>query len=81
MQPRPLRQILHREIRTFYVVAELLDCGHRFESEILLADPLVAKRRICPKCAQIIMQALPPKKSSVSIRPQILLGDQRKAGG
>jgi hypothetical protein len=61
-----LRLIVCREIRTFYSVSEMLDCGHRFESEVLLADPLIAKRRSCAKCASL--SATSPKKPAQSVR-------------
>ena len=62
-----LRQVIHREIRTHFTVSEMLECGHRFESLSLLADPLTAKHRACPKCAEHAgTESLPPKKPSVS---------------
>jgi hypothetical protein len=75
-----LRKIEFREIRTFYTVSEMLECGHRFESEVLfLADPLVAKHRVCPKCAQAASLLEVPKKPSGSTKsmPALLQGDRR----
>ena len=61
-----LRQIVCREIKTLYTVSEMLECGHRFESETLLADALIAKRRICPKCGQAAASLEIPKKANGS---------------
>jgi hypothetical protein len=62
-----LRRIEFREVRTFYSICEMLECGHRFESEVLLADPLIAKHRICQQCARAV--ALPPKKPVTKVVP------------
>lgn len=62
-----LQRVVHREIRTHYTVSEMLECGHRFESLSLLADPLTAKHRDCAKCAQLVSAALPPKKPATSV--------------
>jgi len=60
-----LKQVVQRDIRTFFSISEMLECGHSFESLTLLADPLTAKHRVCPKCAQAA--ALPPKKPVTSV--------------
>ena len=67
---RPLQRVVHREVRTHYTVTEILECGHRYDSLALLADPLTAQRRACPQCAQAA--ALPPKKPATSVRSQWL---------
>lgn len=58
--PRYLRRVSHRFVRTHYTISEMLECGHRFESLVLLTDPLTAKWRTCPQCAKQV--ALPEKK-------------------
>lgn len=60
-----LQRVVHRDVRTHYTISEVLECGHRFESLMLLSDSLVAKHRICEKCAQAA--ALPAKKSPASV--------------
>ena len=59
-----LRKVLHRDVKTFYTISEVLECGHRFDGLTLLADPLVAKYRSCPACAKAIQ--FPPKKAPQS---------------
>jgi len=54
------QKVLYREITTYYGVSEMLECGHRYESLTLLADSLVAKHRVCPKCQQALPQKKPP---------------------
>jgi hypothetical protein len=56
-----LTRIIHRDVKTHYTISEVLECGHRYESLTLLSDPLVAKHRICEKCAQVA------KKPSTSV--------------
>jgi len=72
-----LRRVVLREIRTLYVVSEMLECGHRFDSETLLADPLVAKHRSCAKCAALI--ALPPNKKPPMTALLETRGDVRRS--
>ena len=74
-----LRKIEFREARTFYSICEVLECGHRYESLSLLADPLTAKRRVCPTCSQAASLLEVPKKSPGSVKslPALLQGDRR----
>jgi len=68
MGKRYLRKIAYREVKTFFSVSEMLECGHRFESlGQVAADPLTARHRVCAQCANAI--ALPPKKPSASFHP------------
>jgi hypothetical protein len=53
MQARQLRRVIHREVKTYYTISEILDCGHRFENLLLAADPLIARHRACPRCAMM----------------------------
>jgi len=82
-----LQRVIHREIRTFYSISEMLECGHRFESLGLLADPLTARHRICPKCqakcAPKTIQPLAcvPKKPSASIFPHTAERTRGASGG
>ena len=67
MERRHLRQVIHREVKPYYEISEILECGHRFESLILLADPLIARHRVCPLCVLI---ADGSKKPAQSVRSQ-----------
>lgn len=58
---RSLKRVVHREVKTHYIVSEMLECGHYYESlGMQAADPLIAKHRVCQRCAKIA--TLPPKK-------------------
>jgi hypothetical protein len=67
---RNLQRVVFREIIPLYRVSEMLECGHRFESEILLADPLIAKYRHCQQCSPVFQSShtsTPRKKPSQSV--------------
>ena len=64
---RFLQRVEFREIKTFFTVSEMLECGHRFESLGQVgADPLTARHRVCQKCAQAA-SLLPPKKPAQAV--------------
>ena len=61
------QRVVHREVKTHYTISEMLECGHRHESLMLLADSLTARHRVCEKCASTAQ-----KKPSASILPHNL---------
>jgi hypothetical protein len=71
--PRALRRVVERIPVPVYLAAhyvsfyvrELLECGHEVVAQPW-GDPLIAKQRLCPKCAQAEM--VPPKKPVQSVR-------------
>jgi hypothetical protein len=67
--PRQLRRVTHREIRTFYEISEMLECGHRYESLSLLSDPLIAKHRDCQACAALPLKKPVSREESTSSLP------------
>jgi len=74
---RALRLVIRRDPKAYrpyesepsyllcYVI-EQLECGHEL-TVYPQADPLIAKRRLCPDC-QDLHAALPPKKPAHSVR-------------
>jgi hypothetical protein len=66
MSTRHLRQVIQRDVRTHYTISEVLECGHRYESLVLLSDSLTAKYRTCITCAKQMSPALPPAKPAMS---------------
>jgi hypothetical protein len=69
MSTSQLKRVVCRDVRTHYTISEMLECGHRYESLALLADPLIAKRRACPKCC--LVASPPPKKPAISERAKL----------
>jgi hypothetical protein len=62
---RVMQRVVFREVKTFYSISEMLECGHRVENfGMVQADPLTAKHRNCPQCEK----ALPQKKPVASVR-------------
>jgi hypothetical protein len=68
MSTSRLKRVIHRDVTTHYSISEMLECGHRYESLALLADPLIAKHRVCYTCARDAAGPvpLPPKKQPES---------------
>jgi hypothetical protein len=72
-----LRKVAYREVKTFFSVSEMLECGHRFETLGQVGcDPLTAKHRHCAKCAAALLALKKPSSSLPSASSQ---GDRQAA--
>lgn len=65
-EPKPYRPFESEPKYLLCYVIEQLECGHEL-TVYPQADPLIAKRRVCPNC-QGLHAALPPKKPTQSVK-------------